>query len=816
MGRTNKIIQNSMVSGILSENAIGRIDIAKYYNGLAEADNMIVEPLGGIKKRQGFEYLATLDGEYRIVDFIFDTAEKYIILFGNNTIKIWDIMNNEMDTATLAGSVDEYYYNNSTGEYDTTTYTSQFYTLAQIPQLSVVQQADTMIITHEDVRPQKLVRQRTGSVVTGWTLEPLELKNIPQFDFDANRHDAGASRKYKIATDSDSILSLKEDIMNAISLGEAGLGRTPYVNTEVVSSKTSTAEVTETKTITRDWIKVNEVSGGVDTISVYPPTSNPFDPEGAGYKWGTAIQIDYNSSVSGESYDTLTVVYDKDLEEIVQEAIRNRISLKDQNNGLLTTTQLQNLLGADFSAEVEEIINGILDDYDSVSSENVWSDTRGWPRYCTFYQNRLWFAGTKSKPQTIWGSVTNDFFNFDISESDDDYALADTLNTNTLNNITGMYPGRVLQVFTTGGEFINAASPVTPKNSIWAFQSGYGSSANVPCDSLDGSTLYIDRAGAIREFVYDFNQDAWVAADRGLLAKQVIKNPDQLVIVKSSLFDISKLVYFRNEDGTLAVLNIDNNEKILAWTTFSTNGIIESIAGIDQSILFVVNRNGVRTLEILGRKEWSQNYRYDSDLDVFLDGFQDVYGTLADDACEDSVGGATGTDFLLDGIWSATCKIFSGLLSGGSKTIDGLDRFEGQDVTVMLDGFYQGTFTVTGGEIEVSRDFIRGQVGLAYSGRIKTLPLSNPQYPNQLDYKRIIKVATNLYKSAGITVNGRYITDRQFDIYDFGTPTKLYTGIKETFQLGWKKLKQFEIESDYPFNFHLLSFTTVIESNGMV
>ena len=43
-------------------------------------------------------------------------------------------------------------------------------------------------------------------------------------------------------------------------------------------------------------------------------------------------------------------------------------------------------------------------------SEDVWSDTRGYPRTATFFQGRLWFGGSKSKRQSVFASRAGSFF----------------------------------------------------------------------------------------------------------------------------------------------------------------------------------------------------------------------------------------------------------------------------------------------------------------------------------------------------------------------------------------------------------------------
>ena len=39
-------------------------------------------------------------------------------------------------------------------------------------------------------------------------------------------------------------------------------------------------------------------------------------------------------------------------------------------------------------------------------SEGAWSARRGYPHAVTFYEDRLWFAGSTYKPQTLWASCS--------------------------------------------------------------------------------------------------------------------------------------------------------------------------------------------------------------------------------------------------------------------------------------------------------------------------------------------------------------------------------------------------------------------------
>jgi len=877
------VVQSSLVSGILSNTAYGRIDIQKYYNGVAEATNMIVESQGGLKKRTGFEYIDGMNGEYRLFEFLFNTTDKAVVLIGAD-IKIWNITLNKFDTFTgLVGD-------------------AHMYTLQEANELDFVQSADTMIMTHEKYPPQKLVRYRDNNDNIEWKLEVLELKNIPQYDWQEEKHDAGASRVLKSIEENDegNILKIRDDITAAINVG---VGMLPRVRSYLQEINTTTQQLTtlnqrdetirdiyhypsgiaDAQIFRSEWTgiysspvgyigKVNEDVGGYD----YLPGDPAFRIEGKDtngdplyedpskfyiiprtietgenqQRWATqinSITVDSNNKPLGYPWvihanDSYNTVWDKTLTETINEAVRNTITLKDTDYNLLLKKQLENLMGEDYTSDVNAAIEAVIGNYADVSDkdydgwiDNVWGPItprtkqpqevgtdHGWPKYCTFYQNRLVFAGSKDKPMSVWCSVLNDLFNFDISEPDDDYALADTINSNTLNHITGVYAAKSLQVYTSGAEYVNDSKPMTPVQSNWAFQTGMGSKDNVALDTLDGSTLFVDRSGSIREFIYSYDQDNYVAKNLALLAPQIINSPKEMVILRSSQSDLTKLVYFLNEDGTMVVLNIDNNEKILAWTQWETDGFIEHITGVDQALYILVKRNGLYSLEVLGREEFSRNNTYSEDKNVFMDSFEVRAGTLVgDDSCSNSIGGPIGELWSLTGIWNTACRMFVDYRTLSDTTISGLDRFEGQYVQVLLDNFWQDNgdelgFLVTDGKIEVQRKFTTAKIGLGYVGNVKTLPISSPNSASQFNYNRVIKIAANFFESTGIELDGQYITDRDFGVYTLGQPPKLTSGLREVYTLGWDRLKQFNITSNYPYKFHLLSFTTVLDSNGIV
>jgi hypothetical protein len=83
---------SSFTAGEISPRLEGRIDIAKYREGLSDLTNMVVMPHGGVTRRPGTEFLgATADSSVksRLIPFQFKTSDTYILEFGNQTMRVY-------------------------------------------------------------------------------------------------------------------------------------------------------------------------------------------------------------------------------------------------------------------------------------------------------------------------------------------------------------------------------------------------------------------------------------------------------------------------------------------------------------------------------------------------------------------------------------------------------------------------------------------------------------------------------------------------------------------------------------------------------
>ena len=143
-------IQTNFTAGELSPRLYGRVDLARYHNGLAALENMIIMPHGGVTRRTGARYAATAKiagRKIRLIPFEFSTSQAYVLEFGHQYIRFY------MDGGQIESGGSAYEIASPYGEGD-------------LLGLKFAQSHDTMYIAHPGYHPRKLTR----SGHTSWTL----------------------------------------------------------------------------------------------------------------------------------------------------------------------------------------------------------------------------------------------------------------------------------------------------------------------------------------------------------------------------------------------------------------------------------------------------------------------------------------------------------------------------------------------------------------------------------------------------------------------------------------------------------------------
>jgi len=138
--------KTSFTAGEVSMELAGRGDLTAYDNGAGNLTNIFVMPTGGIYRRAGLRYVDAASSEGRLVAFEFNTEQVYLLVFREAIVDVYKdgVKHTSIDPAP--------------------------WTLAQVKNINWVQSADTLLITHPDVPPKKLTRDKADVwSVTDWT-----------------------------------------------------------------------------------------------------------------------------------------------------------------------------------------------------------------------------------------------------------------------------------------------------------------------------------------------------------------------------------------------------------------------------------------------------------------------------------------------------------------------------------------------------------------------------------------------------------------------------------------------------------------------
>jgi hypothetical protein len=137
MARTLRTVLTNFSAGEINSLLKARTDAKAYFNGAQTLRNWYMLDSGGIMRRPGTSYKATLAGESRILPFVFSDDE----------VAIFVLSNNRLDVHNSAGtSVQSNYTTNCN------------WTTAQLFELNIAQFGDTVFITHRNNPTVKIKR----------------------------------------------------------------------------------------------------------------------------------------------------------------------------------------------------------------------------------------------------------------------------------------------------------------------------------------------------------------------------------------------------------------------------------------------------------------------------------------------------------------------------------------------------------------------------------------------------------------------------------------------------------------------------------
>jgi hypothetical protein len=432
----------------------------------------------------------------------------------------------------------------------------------------------------------------------------------------------------------------------------------------------------------------------------------------------------------------------------------------------------------------------------STSASSGWrlgsfSDTTGFPAVVTFFEQRLVWGATTDRPQSMFFSVSADYENHAPTEADgtvlDDSGFVYTIATDQVNTIRWMRAGKVLSVGTAGGEFIVSQgdnnSPLSPTNTRVVRQTTFGS-AQVTPPQVGNSVLFLQRASRkVREYVYQFESDAYTAPDLAILAEHITEGG---VTEMAYQQEPNSVVWMVRSDGVLLGMTYERAQDVIGWHRH----IIGGTDAKAKSVAVIPSENGARDdlWCIVSRTINGATVQY---VEFMTAGLDEGQTTTTN---------ATFLDSMLT---------YSG---GAVQTLQGLDHLEGETVSILADGATHPDKTVSSGSITLDRSATKAHVGLSYTSTVQTMRIEAGAADGtaQGKKKRISRINYRLYKTLGVK-HGPDST--RLDIIPFRSSADeqdqapaLFTGDKEVeFPRGWDKDGYITLVQDQPLPLTVLA-----------
>ena len=459
----------------------------------------------------------------------------------------------------------------------------------------------------------------------------------------------------------------------------------------------------------------------------------------------------------------------------------------------LSTTSVEAVVEIPFH-NTDAIANG---DYELESGyEDSWSNTRGWPRTCTFHEGRLYFGGSHSEPSTLFGSKVGDFFNFKADEGLDDDAIKVTLSTDSVNAITALRSGRDLQIFTSGAEFFIPQadlSPITPANITVKSATRRGSKFGIRPQAAEGGTLFIQRQGkALREMLFSDVELSYVANNVSLLNSHLLLDPQRMALRNATDTTEGDLLMIVNGSdttgyrassvgltGTIAAYMLNRPQQIVAPAVWTTDGDFIDV-GVDLDTIYTVVK---RTI--------SSSTKY------YLEVFDD------------------------DRTTDSALQYFSGSVSPdqalpGATTAGSLSHLEGKTVKIVRDDIVDTDRVVSSGNVtlnDTASSYV--EVGLDFSVEVTTQPveLRLPTGSMQSTKRRILEASPIMFLTQNLTVDGKEVPTQEI-LSGAGGVTS-FTGVKTVESLpGFSLAGQVTISQDKPLFMTVLSLDYKVSSGA--
>ncbi len=751
-------IQKSFASGEITPKLRSRPDLKTYHEGVERLENWVTTPYGSIVKRNGTQFIDEVSDTVifgRLFTFRVEDSNTFVIVVTEDDIRVYNKTAAELE----AGG-----------------------NLVLNP--SFDQQGDdwnTIIFR----QTPSIVVQTPASIVFVGGLALLNSGNAAHIDVDFDFPDGDITQTVSINPTS---AELTQEIIGVTAANEHRL-------TLAIAAFSADGQVT-------DFLSIGTTEGASDIpFTVDPQSSNivTFTPGVVNFWISYKIAWDdsRNPTVAGVfvnepaitgdpatvSFDSFTIVdtvaaggedvvsfpspySEQQVRELQVDIAPGQSIMYFAVRASFTTKKLiRDPVTLVWTFEDVTFTGGPTDPPDA-----KW-DVSGYPGCVTFFQGRLWLAGSAGFPANVWGSVAGEdnYEDFTAGGAEDDDALDLPMARNGV--VVWIQGGKSVHVGMDNSEHVitgtNNNDILSPGNARTLQQSAYGS-ARIHAKWLSEKISYISN-DRHRMYAANYNRETL-----GFLSDELSYVAEHIMFpgIEESAYSQNPRahVWLVISNGDVVGATYQREAEAIGWHRHDTiGGDIKSITITEEfgnSILWLlVTRNDKLYLEKTGGQ--------------FMDSF------------------------------------IRRQFENPVTVVDGLDHLEGLPVQIIGDGAFAGIQTVVGGEVEVQHEASNFVVGIPITATCITLPIEIPSAENNLTTKlrRWNRIYARIIASIPPIINGVRVPTRTAPTpMDTREPNK--TEDISVATDGWDRAAKVTIVQDLPFRTEVTGIYGELSEDG--
>ena len=598
------ISQLAFTTGEISPDVSRRFDLDQFKSALLLAENAVIRPYGAVARRQGSEYIGQVknkDKSTRLFEFTAEKNKSFLLEIGEQYIRVWRngiYTGIELQTPFENDVVDK---------------------------LNCIQSGDVMFICSGKYPVKTLSRYSD----TDWRFDTYKLSEQPYGEVNIDKEST-------VILNGDTLTATK-DIFNA-DMVHSVMQIEHYVKAIITSEIGKVIKGSydgDDERILMAENKYNNINYDVEQFSSDEDLSWKFTSHGT-WNGTVKIQISNDNGTTWKDYRVYTSNNDYNVTDTGKVTPSAKLKVVSDLKGGSVNVDLSFLPHSNYGVvEIKEfvdskhvkvnVLNSVVDnEATSKFRFGQWGKGLGYPRVCTFYQDRFILASSNQYPNYIWFSRTGDYSNFGVEKVGgtitDDSAITLPVINRKMYDIRHLIPANDLLILTSGNEWIiDGSKTITPTNCNLRTQTQRGASECEP-QYIGNRCVYVQARGCVvRDLGYSYESDNYTGADLTLFVKHLTKYRN--FITSAYAQDPDSIVYYVTDDGNIDCLTYIPEQKVYAWSHFTTKGkykYAESVAEGEQDSLYVIVERDFKSGTVMCIERFEPMYNADNN-NVYMD-----------------------------------------------------------------------------------------------------------------------------------------------------------------------------------------------------